>query len=158
MPNLPNLPETLVDALGSRWPGLLELVDPATVVPVWATVELDRAAASIAIAARSTPVLEAPLLGARARVVGLVPGAEPPEIVVAEPSTEGSLAAYLARHGEGWAAAYLRVASPALDGALARLRKAGVVVTNEGSGPYGPERLLPGDDRSGPFVLLAGGA
>jgi hypothetical protein len=151
MPNLPNLPDGLADALGPTWPTVLELAAPDRVLPVWATVELDRAAASIAIASRSTPILDAPQLGARVRVIGLVAGADPPEVIVAEPSFEGRLAAFLARHGEGWAAAYVVVAASA----LARLREAAVHLSSPRPGPLGPERLLLGSDRSGPFVVVA---
>jgi hypothetical protein len=129
------------------------IVEPVAAVPVWATVELDRAAASIAVASRSTPILDAPALGARARIVGLVDGAEPPEIVVAEPATEGGLAAFLARHGEGWAAVYLRGDASGVE----RLRASQVALAVAGQGPYGPERLILGGERSGPFLVFAGG-
>jgi hypothetical protein len=152
MPNLPTLPDALLAALGPAWPPILAIVQPATLVPVWATVELDRAAASIAIASRSSPVIAAPLLGARARIIGLVEAADPPEILIAEPSTEGPLAAFLARNGEAWAAVYLR-ADPA---ALERLGATAAMVSSPSDGPYGPERLLLGGPRSGPFVILAG--
>jgi hypothetical protein len=148
---LPTLPDGLLDALGPTWPQLRDLVRPTTLVPVWATVDLDRAAASIPVASRSSPILDAPLLGARVRVIGLVEGAEPPEIVVAEPSTEGRLAAWLSRHGEGWSAVYL----PAGAGAVARLREARAQLSAEAPGPYGPERLVLDGQRAGPFVLIA---
>jgi len=151
MPDLPALPETLVDGLGPTWPRLLELAAPSALLPVWATIELDRAAASIAIASRSSPVLAAPQLGARVRRIGLVEGADPPELLVAEPSTEGLLAAFLARHAEGWAAAYAVVGPDALD----NLRAAGIRVSSAADGPLGRERLILGADRSGPFVLVA---
>src|SRR5689334_7605934 len=73
LPTLPTLPDELVAGFGAPWPALLEQAGPSTIVPVWATVELDRAAASIAIASRSTAVLDTPLLGARVRVIDLVP-------------------------------------------------------------------------------------
>jgi hypothetical protein len=150
---LPDLPGDLADALGPGWPAVLDLVRPSTLVPVWATVELDRAAATIAVASRSTAVLDAPVLGARARVIGLSAGADPPEIVVAEPATEGRLAAFLAQHGEGWAAVYLAAEADALE----RLRAAGIPLSAAGDGPYGPERLVLDGQRRGPFVVVAGG-
>ena len=151
LPTLPTLPDELVAGFGGPWPALLEQAGPSTIVPVWATVELDRAAASIAIASRSTAVLDTPLLGARVRVIDLVPGADPPRLIVAEPSTEGRLAAFLARHGEGWAAAYLVVASTAWD----RVRAAETALSTAADGPLGTERLVLEGDRNGPFVLLA---
>ncbi|HEY2917255.1 MAG TPA: hypothetical protein VGI98_08605 [Candidatus Limnocylindrales bacterium] len=151
MPSTPILPDGLADALGPAWPRLADLAQPTIVIPVWATVELDRAAASIATASRSTRVLDAPLLGARVRRIGLVPGVEPAEIVVAEPSTEGQLAAFLARHGEGWAAVYLVAPAAGVE----RLQSAGTVLTSPAEGPLGTERRVIDGPRGGPFVLVA---
>ena len=81
----------------------------------WATVELDRAADELGMWLGEAPDPGAPdaadpLLGARARVrdAGGLPG---DAVLLLEPSTEGRLAASLARDGEGPAALYLRPAA-----------------------------------------------
>lgn len=72
-------------------------------------------------------------------------------IVLLEPDTEGRLASFLARHGEGVAAAYVRPARPAPDPpAPAR----GVSRDRPAPGPLGPGRLLPGGPRGGPHVIV----
>jgi hypothetical protein len=110
----------------------------------WATVELDRAATELAAALglgsgqAFEPGPDEPWLGAFAR------RARPPRlpwIVLLEPSTEGRLAAFLARRGEGIAAAYVsgRVPYP--------------VARTLAPGPLGGQRWLAGD-RWGPWLIL----
>ena len=105
----------------------------------WATVESDRATTTLADAlgieaSAFVPATGSTVLGPYAVVApGVLEGAV--DLAVVEPSTEGRLAAHLARHGEGptiaWladAAAAPPVASP--DGSSAR------------DGPFGLERVL----------------
>lgn len=114
----------------------------------WATVELDRAVADLAIELGTVPAAFLPAadsvaLGACCRVAyGVLPGDRP--LAILEPRTEGRLAAFLARGGEGPAATWSRGTDPGEPGARAADRP----------GPFGPERLLPGEPVNGPFSLL----
>ena len=88
-------------------------LEGATLVAIgWATVEIERAERELETAiGDGGSWAEAPrdaLLGARAGVYRSI-AAERPLVVVLEPDTEGRLAASLARHGEGVAAAYVTV-------------------------------------------------
>lgn len=76
------------------------------------------------------------------------PGGEPGAFVILmEPSTEGRLAATLARHGEGWWATWERGRS--------RDRPADAIGASiVRPGPLGPERLVRGSPVSGPHRLL----
>ena len=134
---------------------VVRLAAPVEIVPGWATVELARPAA---MAAAVEPTTADHLLGAFAAIVrlagstpGSIRGATPRRVVLLEPSTEGPLAAALARHGEGWVAAYLRGSQP---GAEQRLRDAGFSVSDVGRGPFGPERRVGVGRVDGPFVLV----
>ena len=107
---------------------------PRLVAVGWATVDLERTLDDLGLDAG--PVVDEPLLGARACRIDL----EGMAIVVLEPTTEGRLAAALARRGEGICALYLGAGgsmSPA-----ARITGLGV-----------PGRLLPHDHPWGPFVI-----
>ncbi len=78
----------------------------------WATVDIERAQAELGAAISDDGSwVEAPrdaLLGARSAVSRPgVPGG--PVAVVLEPDTEGRLAAFLARHGEGIGAVYVTI-------------------------------------------------
>jgi hypothetical protein len=119
----------------------------------WATVDLERASAELAdrlapgagfeVAARSA-LLGARCLRGRARSEGVAGG----WIVLLEPDTEGRLAGYLARFGEGWAATWTLPADVAGD---QRPRWAG--------GPLGDERLVEATSlAAGPFRLLLSAA
>jgi hypothetical protein len=144
---------TLLDGLG------LSIVDGAVKVPFdlgpanesvtlaaigWATVELDRAEASLAAELATTfePTSRDALLGATVRRSTN----RAPEIVLLEPDTEGRLAGALARHSEGPIALYLRV--PGLDEIPAQLE------TRPGTGPFGPARLVLNGPPAGPFLIL----
>lgn len=126
----------------------------------WATVEIERAAAALADSlVTGTAFEEAPrsaILGAcclrgRARPAAggdrIDAGDDPDWIVLLEPDTEGRLAGYLARFGEGWAATWTLPDDPAgrLGHGLAR-------------GPLGDERLADGSPPVGPFRLLLSAA
>lgn len=122
--------------------------DRPTLAVGWATVELDRAVAELAIELGAVPAAFLPaadsvVLGARCRVAyGILPGGRP--LAIIEPRTEGRLAASLAHLGEGPAATWRMGAGPGQPGAAAAARP----------GPFGPERLLPGGPVHGPFTLL----
>lgn len=125
----------------------------------WATVELERAEGELgpwllpAGGADSGEAAPDPQLGARTRVRRTVslPGSA---IVFAEPSTEGRLAASLARDGEGPCALYLRPAA-GLDAWVAAARARGVKLSGRRPGPLGEAVLLPGAAFAGPHVLIA---
>jgi hypothetical protein len=110
----------------------------------WATVELDRAAGELAsLLVEGATFADAPrsaLLGARCRV-GRAQEEEMGArwIVLFEPDTEGRVAAFLARAGEGWAAAWDADDPPG--------RGRGV------AGPLGDERLADRSAPAGPFRL-----
>lgn len=116
----------------------------------WTTVELDRAAGELAhllvpgaAFADATPCEH---LGAWCRIGRVRPGVAAADIVVLlEPSTEGRLAATLARHDEGW-----WVTWEAADGAADE----DPVLSSERPGPLGPERLVLGGPATGPHRLL----
>lgn len=113
----------------------------------WATVDLDRAAADLApllrVGAAFVDAEDCLLLGARCRVGPAAPGpGTAPFIVLLEPSTEGRLAATLARNGEGWCATWMLERDDADVASASR------------AGPFGPERLVVGDPASGPHRLL----
>lgn len=107
----------------------------------WATVELDRAAGELAGVLGLTPDAFAPaadsdVLGARCRVAHDAIG-DGLALVIMEPSTEGRLASSLARHDEGPAAVWFRLATDTI-----------IDATIASRGPFGPERLvqsIPGD-------------
>ena len=148
------------EALGDTLERLRAAIRPTLEVAGWATVELDRAerelitsagpasAAAPSVLAAGAPPLMDTILGAHARRLEL-PGGDG-FIVLLEPSTEGRLAAALARHGEGSLVRYL-LARP---GAAALARAAGFPLSAAAPGPLGEERLVLGGPREGPFILL----
>ena len=127
----------------------------------WSAVELDRAEAELdpwlapADAARGDgDAAPDPHLGARTRRrrTRALPGGT---LVLAEPATEGRLAASLARDGEGPCALYL-AASAGLDAWVAEARARGVRVSARRPGPLGPAVLLPGAAVAGPHLIIVG--
>lgn len=134
----------------------------------WCTVELERAQAElepwlVPAPAASQPGHEGggdegdlvdPHLGARTRVRG-APGLPGGVLVLAEPVTEGRLAASLARDDEGPCALYLRPAG-GLTAWIAAARARRVTVSAVRSGPFGRSVLLSGSPAAGPHVLLVG--
>lgn len=122
----------------------------------WATVDLDRAEAEL------DPWLEPagaprdgtePHLGARTRMRGS-PGLPGRALVLAEPVTEGRLAASLARDGEGPCALYVEPLE-GLEAWLAAAVRRGVFVSAVQPGPLGPSVLLAGPP-SGPHLVVTG--
>ncbi|MGH2465205.1 MAG: hypothetical protein ACRDGI_07080 [Candidatus Limnocylindrales bacterium] len=112
-----------------------------------ATVELDRAAASLGAELDTTfePTHRDGLLGASVRRSTK----QDPSILLLEPDTEGRLSGALAKHGEGPVALYLRVAS--LDALPVTLS------TRNGVGPLGAARLVFKGPQWGPFLILVAG-
>lgn len=155
--------------LGAALARLAAFVGPVQEMAVgWATVDLDRAEAEhtgragaaepsgAAAAGNSTvPAVPAPddtLLGARCR---LLPTAhDGRQVVLLEPSTEGRLAASLARFGEGPVVLYLRI--PART--LARLRvvapASGVHCSKPAAGPFGTSVLVLDGPAGGPHLVV----
>jgi len=105
----------------------------------WATVDLDRAEddvrAALGVDLVFADATRSALLGARCRVAS-APDDE--WIVLLEPDTEGRLAGFLARHGEGWAVTWEHGSSGA----------SGV------PGPLGQELLARDQPMRGPFRLV----
>jgi hypothetical protein len=133
------------------WPPAASL--SATLAVGWATVELDRAARTlVALLHPGTSFEDAPVslvLGARCRIGrGVGPTGGSIRVVLLEPSTEGRLAAFLARSGEAWAAAWVPAAESTGVGA------GSLVGLTWRPGPLGPERLESSVAIGGPFRLL----
>ena len=130
----------------------------------WSTVELDRSEAELDpwLGAGAACVAHDPQLGARARLRG---GGRLPAtwIVLLEPSTEGRVAASLARDGEGPCAIYLAPDGPrdraALDAWLAAAAARGLRTVGgvEEDGPFGAQALVAGSPPSGPHVIVVEG-
>ena len=145
-----------VAARGLAWLGA-SAREPRVLAEILATVESERALAELGVAADEIPNLVAtaaldPLLGAR--VIILPPqAAGEPSIALAEPSTEGRVAATLARHGEGRIGRY--VASPVtLDDVRARAATAGIPISRPADGPFGREILVLDGPVTGPHLIL----
>ena len=123
----------------------------------WATVESDRAAVELApLLAPGEGFAEAPgseTLGASCRI-GRAAGSGLRWIVLLEPATEGRLAASLARHGEGWVAAWWARGRGA-DGQDPT--DAAATWSASRPGPFGPERLRVGGPITGPHRLRLDG-
>lgn len=151
------------DGAGLDLPG--DACEPAAMALAgvgWATVELDRAEAELGpylgpMAGQDPAGPDGapdPHLGARTRprpAAGL-PGEV---LVLAEPDTEGRLAASLARDGEGPCVLYLRPGE-GLGAWLATARARGVATSAVRDGPLGPSVLVPGADVAGPHIVVVG--
>ena len=108
----------------------------------WATVDLERAEVALSDLVGGGGFVDAERsawLGARCRRARAVERSDGEWIVLLEPDTEGRLAGFLARHGEGWAATWEDGGDAALTGAR--------------TGPLGPESLESGQPARGPFRL-----
>jgi hypothetical protein len=126
-----------------------------TKAEIWATVDLERTLAELGIeglaAGAASDAGPDPLLGARVLVVPVGPNG--PRRAIAEPTTEGRLAATLARRGEGPAGRYLVVGDD-LDAARARATAAGIPVSRVEVGPFGRSMLVLIGPVSGPHLIL----
>ena len=134
-------------------PVRLEWLDPATALEILAdihaTVDLERALAELGVPAAAIEAVPDELLGARVVVVG----EGPQRAAVAEPSTEGRLAATLARHGEGIVGAYVRSPFPLAE-VRARAAAAGIVLSRGAIGPFGAEVLVVGTGLGGRQTIV----
>ena len=110
-----------------------------------ATVDLERAGASYAGLLGELPGDE--ILGARIATTGVA------GVVLAEPTTEGRLAATLARHGEGPAAFCVAVPWAAIGAIRRRLVELGER-PRDGAGPFGPQVLARARPPWGPHLLV----
>lgn len=138
------------------------LVDDAPLVlagVAWATVELDRAEEELDpwLSPLDTGLGDGdappdPHLGAivRRRRSAALPGGA---LLLAEPSTEGRLAASLARDSEGPCALYLRP-SLGLSAWVQAARSRGVKVSARRPGPLGQAVRLPGRAFAGPHLIV----
>jgi len=128
-----------------------------TLATIVATVERERILAGLGRpaeeAARAT---DDPHLGA---AVVLVDDPSAGRLAVAEPTTEGRLAATLARHGEGPCGRYLTFPEPAppdaLDAFRARAVAAGIALSRVENGPFGPSILVLTAPVTGPHLIVA---
>ena len=118
-----------------------------------ATIDLDRAELEARASTDVRQVTDADdeLLGARARVVAF--SKRRLRTVLLEPSTEGRLAAALAKFGQQPVVAYVRPIPRDVDVA-APAAAAGVRLSAAGNGPFGRQRLVLGGPRWGPFVVI----
>jgi hypothetical protein len=128
----------------------------------WSTVDLDRAEAELGPwldppdeGDRAPAAVPDPHLGARIRVRATA-GLPGERILLAEPITEGRLAASLARDDEGPCALYLRPRE-GLEAWTAAARGRGVLLTARRDGPLGPSVLVLGGVVAGPHLLVVEG-
>lgn len=123
----------------------------------WATVDTERAAGefvrALDLPGTATSVDRDRLVGAYAHELldARLPGGR---LLLLEPSTEGRLAAGLARDGEGAAVLYLG-AFGGLDAWLAQARTLGVVTSRAEDGPLGRSVLVLGGAPAGPHLIVA---
>jgi hypothetical protein len=104
------------------------------VARIWRTIDVERTVGELGLPAEE---LEPDaVLGARGVLVRPVDG---PPVAILEPSTEGRLAAALARDDEGDGGAY--VAPP---GGIDEARRLGLALVQEGPGPFGRSGLVAG--------------
>jgi hypothetical protein len=133
--------------------------DLEPIAGIWATVELERALRERGHGAdEAAEAVADPLLGARVVVIaGADPGAaDAPALALAEPTTEGRLAASLARNGEGPAGRYLALPDgESVEAYRSRAHAAGIAISRVEPGPFGPSVLLLGGPAAGPHVVVA---
>ena len=132
---------------------------PRSIALGWATVELERLSAEFessgVVTGPFVPSSPDPILGAACRQAGIA--GSPVRLIVCEPTTEGRLAASLARLGEGPVAGWF-VVDPAGPGEGTGLgeaaRGAGIGASSIAEGPLGSEVLVLGGPIAGPHILL----
>jgi hypothetical protein len=132
--------------------------DAAELATIWATVDLERALHDLgeigeaaAPASASAEAMPDAHLGARVVYVPARDGR--PALALAEPTTEGRLAATLARHGEGPAGRYLSV-SDGLPEVRARAAATGIAMSRVEPGPFGRSILVLIGPVTGPHLIL----
>ena len=126
---------------------------PETLAPIWATVELERALLDLdQPLERVATASDDPHLGARVVIID-IGDAGADRLVVAEPSTEGRLAAALARHGERTVGRYVAVAAE-LTSIARRAARAGVSISRPAAGPFGQQVLVLAGPVGGPYLIL----
>lgn len=125
----------------------------ATVAEIVGTVELERALGELgrspedAAAARTDPHLGASVV--------VIEAGDGTRIALAEPSTEGRLAASLARHDEGPVGRYAALATgESLDAFRRRATAAGIGLSRPADGPFGPSVLVLGSPITGPHLIV----
>lgn len=155
---MPVVIERLVAFAAAAAASLPTSVAGRTIAVGWATVDLDRAVEELGdvLGLPSGRFVVAPdtrHLGARCRVANAVLPDES-GLAVLEPTTEGRLAATLARLGEGPAATWLAVATGR--GRRATAMEWDGTFSAPHDGPFGPERLVRGGPVHGPHRLLVG--
>jgi hypothetical protein len=127
-------------------------VEPRVIAELWATVDADRALRDLGRSAER--LADDPLLGASIRVVrDETDAAAALAIALAEPATEGLLAATLARFGEGPAGRYI----DATDGLAAVVRRAAaaqIPLSRPAGGPFGRSMLILAGPAAGPHLIL----
>jgi hypothetical protein len=124
-----------------------------TLAEIWATVDLER---SLRERERTSNAVDAtaadPHLGAR---VAMIAAGERGLLALAEPTTEGRLAASLARRGEGPAGRYLSLQDgDTIEAYRRRAHAAGVAISRVRPGPFGPSVLLVGGPVGGPLLIV----
>jgi hypothetical protein len=120
---------------------------------LWATVDLERALREHGHDIREADgAVPDPLLGARVAAISI---GDEAIVAFAEPTTEGRLAASLARDGEGPAGRYVALAEgDTLAAFRRRAHAAGVAISRVETGPFGPSVLLLDGPKRGPHVLV----
>ena len=148
------------DAIAAALPVVERLTgNRARRVTGWATVELDRAEREVAAGFASSgqtsarDVADDALLGARCRLVSLGPGER--QLLLLEPSTEGRIAASLARFGEGPVVVYLILAGEQFGELVMAAGTAGLLLSTEANGPFGRQRLVAGGSPWGAHLCVA---
>ncbi|MBA2719897.1 MAG: hypothetical protein H0U52_11755 [Chloroflexi bacterium] len=124
------------------------------IAAIWATVDLERTLGDLGLdPALAINAVDDPLIGARIVSVDAAKEVANESIALAEPNTEGRLAGFLARHGEGPAGRY--VALPLGVAAItARAAAAGIAVSSPANGPFGRAVLVVGGPASGSNLIL----
>ena len=115
----------------------------------WATVDRERFVAALGLGAVEQ-LPDDPHLGAFVVRHGLTR----PATLIVEPSTEGRLAATLARSGEGPTAIYLGLGPGGVEAFAAATRLGGVAATTVRPGPLGRSVVLEGGRVWDPAVVL----
>jgi hypothetical protein len=125
----------------------------ATVATIVGTVELDRALRERGEdTAAAAHAIADPHLGAAVVIVDAGGGAR---LAIAEPTTEGRLAASLARHDEGPLGEYVALRpGDTLAAYRRRAAASGVAVSGVEPGPFGPSVLVLARPATGPHLIV----